>query len=153
MVFSPFDGFVRRDDISVVRCGNAAGKSGPSYLLPPGKVRHPDFTNEFLEKHGAARFTSIVMTENGFGTDAAWKEIMPKLCAGLRYIVEKEGAKYGIDAVTCVRLKILLGFDGFGSHWKNLEELVYLAQKNILARLEDRDSSSINQVDNMHLFS
>ena len=119
--------------------------------MPAGKVRHPDYTDAFLEQHGAAKFSTIIMTENGFVTDDAWKEMMPNLADGIRYVVEQQGAKYGIDAETCSRLLILLGFDGFGSHWKNLAELVYLAGRNILALLEDRDSSAINQVGSMHL--
>ena len=132
--------------ITFIRSGSAAGKSGPSFLLPPGKVCHPDFTDEFLHQHGAAKYSSVIMTENGFLTIEAWQEIVPKLCDGLRLMVEQEGAKYGIDAETCGRLKILLGFDGVGPHWKCLAELVHFAKRNVLCLLEDRDSSAINQV-------
>ena len=104
--------------------------SGPTFFLPAGKVPHPDFTDEFLFAHGAAKHSSVVMTPTGFLTDEAWVIIEPKLCDGLRYQVEVAGAMFDIDAETCALLKILLGFDGFGSHWKTLPQLVYFATRN-----------------------
>ena len=109
-------------------------------------MRHPDFTDKFLEEQGAAKHSTVIMTPNGFLTDEAWVELSPKLCDGLRYQVERAGATFGIDAETCAQLKILLGFDGFKVHCKNLAQLVQFADNNVLVLLEDRDSSEINQV-------
>ena len=106
--------------------------SGPTFFLPAGKVPHPDFTDEFLFAHGAAKHSSVVMTPTGFLTDDAWVIIEPKLCDGLRHNVRVAGAMFGIDPATCDLLKILLGYDGFGSHWKNLAQLVNFAKHNVL---------------------
>ena len=114
--------------------------------MPPGTICNPIFTDEFLEQHGAAKFSSVIMTPNGFLTDEAWMEIVPKLCDGLRHQVRLAGARFGIDAATCDLLLMLLSFDGFNVHNKNLEQLVFFAKRRILALMEDRDSSEINQV-------
>ena len=114
--------------------------------MPAGKIIHPDFTDEFLEEHGAAKYSAVVMTPTGYMTNDAWEIITPKLCDGLRYQVEQAASDFGIDTETAAKLKILLGFDGFGAHWKTLAQLVHFATHNVLCLLEDRDSSEINQV-------
>jgi hypothetical protein len=85
------------------------------------------------------------MTPSGFLTDDAWLEIVPKLTKGARLVLEKKAAELGIDAETCAKLLIGLLFDGCKIHLKNLEELVHMADENILALNEGRDSSEINQ--------
>ena len=86
------------------------------------------------------------MTESGFLTDEAWKELVPLLIKGLRLKVREAAAKFGIDAATADKLTIALTFDGFKSHVKNLTELLQFAHNNILTAVEGRDSSQINQV-------
>ena len=109
-------------------------------------MRNPDFSDEFLVRHGSAQFSKIIMTESAFLTDEAWKKLVPFLIQGLRHVVREAAAKYGIDAKTADKLLIVLTFDGFKSHLKNLEELVEFADNNILCANEGRDSSEINQV-------
>ena len=91
------------------------------------------------------------MTPSGFLTDEAWRDIVPRLCKGLRHQVRDVCEKHGIDPGTADKLKIGLSFDGFKSHVKNLEELVHFADNNILAVVENRDSSEFNQVSAMHI--
>ena len=128
-----------------LRSGNAANASGPTFWLLSGKERNPAYTDEFLRQHGAAAFSSIIMTANAFLTDDAWKLIVPLLIKGLRKIVEDRAYTLGVDRATAARLLIGLTFDGFKSHLKNLIELIKMAAKNILALCENRDSSAINQ--------
>ena len=85
------------------------------------------------------------MTPNAFLTDDAWQQIVPLLIKGLRKIVEVRAYTLGIDAATAHRLLIGLTFDGFKTHVKNLSELIMMAEQNILALVENRDSSAINQ--------
>ena len=82
-----------------------------------------------------------MMTPNAFLTDEAWLEIAPKLIEGIRMQIRRAGSKFGLDAVTADKLKVLLSFDGYKTHVKNLNE----PEKNILVLCEDRDSSHINQ--------
>ena len=85
------------------------------------------------------------MTPNAFLTDEAWLEIAPKLAEGIRMQIRRAASKFGLDAITADKLKVLLSFDGYKTHVKNLNELVLFAEKNILVLCEDRDSSHINQ--------
>lgn len=129
----------------MIRCGFPANASGPTFFLPAGKVRNPVYTDEFLERNGAAKFSSVIMTPNGFLTDEAWAEIVPLVIQGLRHKVRTAAAKYGIDSETANELLIGLTFDGFKTHLKN-KELLFFSENNILAAVEGRDSSEINQV-------
>ena len=128
-----------------IRSGNAANRSGPTYWLLTGKERNPAYTDEFLQANGAAEFSSIVMTPNAFLTDEAWKQIVPLLIKGLRKMVVERAYELGVDSVTAGRLYLGLSFDGFKTHVKNLAELINMAEANILAIVENRDSSAINQ--------
>ena len=135
-----------RDSITLIRCGFPANASGPTFFLLSGKTRNSVFTDEYLVAHGAAPFSTIIMTENGFLTDEAWAILVPLLIKGLRHKVAVAAATLGIDKVTADKLTIALGFDGFKAHVKNLAELLLFAHNNILAAVEGRDSSEINQV-------
>ena len=86
------------------------------------------------------------MTENGFLTDEAWKILVPLLIKGLRHQVREAARKLGIDSATADQLTIGLTFDGFKSHVKNFNQLIQFARNNILAAVEGRDSSEMNQV-------
>ena len=146
LIFIKKNAFVARDSITFIRCGFPANVSGPSFFLPAGKVRNPCFTDEYLHRHGAAKFSSIIMTPNGFLTDEAWQQIVPLLIKGIRHQVVKAAASFGIDKVAADKLLVGLTFDGFKAHIKNLAELVNMAAALILAVVENRDSSEINQV-------
>ena len=61
---------------------------GPAFFLCTGTTVNEAFPPEFLERHGAAKYSCVVMTPNGFLTDEAWRIIVPKLIAGLRKVVE-----------------------------------------------------------------
>ena len=103
------------------------------------------YTDQFLVENGAAHFSTIVMTPSGFLTDEAWRFIVPLLIKGIRKVVRDSAWAFGIDNSTADKLLVGLTFDGFKSHVKNLEELVHMADANILAVVEGRDSSEINQ--------
>ena len=86
------------------------------------------------------------MTPSGFLTDEAWSEIVPLLVKGIRHVVAEAAASHGIAKDKTDQLLVGLCFDGFKTHVKNLSELVNLREANILAVVENRDSSEINQV-------
>ena len=136
----------RRESITLIRSGFPANASGPTFFLPAGTVRHPAFTDDYLERFGAAPFSTIVMTPSGYLTDESWAEIVPLLIKGLRHKVVMAAASFGIDKATAESLLIGLTFDGFKSHVKNLAQLVNMADAKIMAVVENRDSSEINQV-------
>ena len=131
--------------MTLIRSGCAGNVSGPTFFLPPGKTRKPEFSDRFLEKHGAARFSTIIMTPNGYLNDDVWVEIVPLLIKGIRYVVTTVAEKFGIDKDTAVKLLVGLLFDGCIIHLKNLAELILMADNNMLALNEGRDSSEINQ--------
>ena len=134
-----------RASITMIRCGFASNAQGPSFFLPPGKVCKPEYSDNFLCEHGAAPGSTVIMTESGFLTDEAWKQIIPSLLKGIREQIRIAAAKFGIDAQTADQLRCGLTFDGFKTHLKNLIELKMMAVKNVLAAVEGRDSSEINQ--------
>ena len=104
------------------------------------------FTEDYLQRHGAAPFSKVVMTPNGFLTDEAWKsDIAPNIAKGIRHAVVVYAHRYGIPAIVASKLLVGLGFDGFKVHLKNLSELLLFSENNILALCEHRDSSEINQ--------
>ena len=111
-----------------------------------GTKRNPLYTDEYLVRHGAAPFSSVIMTPTGFLTDEAWKELVPLLIKGIRYKVQQAAAKLGISSEKADQLLIGLTFDGFKSHLKNLVQLVEFSDSLILCAVENRDSSEINQV-------
>lgn len=129
----------------MIRSGFPSNASGPTFFLPAGKRRNDVYTDAFLERHGAVKYSTIVMTETGFLTDKAWKIIVPNLIKGMRKVMSDHAATLGIDLVTADKLLMGLTFDGFKIHLKNLKQLIDMHNKNILALVEGRDSSEINQ--------
>ena len=134
-----------RCSITILRSGFASNCSGPTFFLLSGKTSNPAYSAKFLMKHGAAKHSLVIMTPNAFLTDEAWQEIVPHLIKGLRHIIRVRASTLGIDADTADRLLIVLTFDGFKCHVKNYAELINMADSNILALVENRDSSEINQ--------
>jgi hypothetical protein len=131
--------------MTLIRCGFPSNASGPTFFLPPGKRRNGVYTDWFLEQHGATPYSTVIMTDSGFLTDLAWKQIVPHLIKGIRKVMSDYALTLGIDQATADQLLIGLTFDGFKSHLKNLTELIDMAEHNILAVVEGRDSSEINQ--------
>ena len=110
--------------MTLIRSGCAGNVSGPTFFLPPDKTRKPEFSDRFLEKHGVARFSTIIMIPNGYLNDDVWVEIVPLLIKGIRYVVTTVAEKFGIDKDTAVKLLVGLLFDGCIIHLKNLAELI-----------------------------
>ena len=81
----------------MIRSGYPAGISGPSFFLPEGTHKNPVYTDEFLERNGAAKFSSVVMTPSAFLTKDSWRIIVPKFIKGIRYQVVQVCAKYGVS--------------------------------------------------------
>ena len=131
--------------MTMIRSGFASNAQGPTMFLPPGKVRNPVFSDEFLRAQGAPPYSTVVMTPNGFLTDEAWVLIVPHLIKGTRAVVTAHAKTLGIDEETANKLLVGMTFDGFKTHLKNLDELINMADANILAVVEGRDSSEINQ--------
>lgn len=130
----------------MIRSGFPANASGPTFFLPAGTVRNQHFTDSYLERHGAAKFSTIVMTPSGYLTDEAWEIIVPLLLKGIRHKVAEAAKTLRIDEETASKLLVGLTFDGFKTHVKNFAELINMAEANVLALVENRDSSEINQV-------
>ena len=57
--------FLGRVSITVVRTWSTAGDTGPTIVLLKGENKRPQFTDEFLEKHGLESGSTIVMTIDG----------------------------------------------------------------------------------------
>jgi hypothetical protein len=72
-----------RDSITIVRVGNAAGGAGPQIYLAKGKTLEVN-TLKNLEKHGAPKYSKIIMTPNAYMTDEAWTEAAQSLAKGIR---------------------------------------------------------------------
>ena len=61
-----------RCSITLVRTGVIAGTTGPTIFLLKGTKKWKEFTGAFLEKHGCAKGSTIVMTKSAYMTDEAW---------------------------------------------------------------------------------
>jgi hypothetical protein len=125
-----------RTSITVYRVGSAAGADGPTAFLPPGKHRKNGYTDEFLQKHGASKGSTIVMTPTGYMTEEAWDKLSPTMADGIRSMpVISEKPEWWV-------VKII---DGFGPHTSSLEAMkIYYSRKIILLK-EEGDASHVNQ--------
>ena len=106
-------------------------------MLLAGQTINPAYNDKFLQEHGAALHSKIIMTPTAFLTDEAWKLIVPHLISGLRHVVRSHATRLGIDNTTADQLLIGLTFDGFKCHLKNYAELINMASENILALVEN----------------
>jgi hypothetical protein len=125
-----------RVSITVYRIGSVAGTNGPAFFLMAGKNIKSGFTDFFLEKHGAAKHSTIIMTENAYMTDEAWDRMTPKVIEGIRalpFIAENP------------EWFVLEVFDGFSSHTSGYRACVRRYDSKILALKEEGDSSHVNQ--------
>ena len=58
--------------ITVARTGSTTGGTGPTVFLVKSENKGFIFTDKFLEKHGLAPGSTIIMTPNAYMTDEAW---------------------------------------------------------------------------------
>ena len=58
--------------ITVVRTGSTTGGTGPTVFLVKSKNKGFIFTDKFLENHGLAPWSTIIMTPNAYMIDKAW---------------------------------------------------------------------------------
>lgn len=61
------------------RTGTPAGDNGPTAFIMKGKRSR--YKDKFLIDNGAAKGSTIAMTENAFMTIEAWEEITPGVSA------------------------------------------------------------------------
>ena len=134
-----------RDSVSMLRSGSPANVSGATYLLLAGKNRNPVYTDEYLVRHGAKKYSTIVMTPTGYLTKEAWAIIVPLHIKSIRHNVRLACAKLGIDKKTADELYVGQFFDGFGVHTKEFLQLILFAESNVLCAVENRDSSEFCQ--------
>ena len=73
-----------RTSITIYRTGSVAGATGPTGFLPPGVRRKTGYTDAFLERHGCAKGSTIVMTKTGYMAEEAWVEMAEATAAGIR---------------------------------------------------------------------
>jgi hypothetical protein len=125
-----------RVSTTIYRIGSAAGKTGPTAFLPPGKDLKLGYTDAFLVRYGASQGSTIVMTPTGYMTEEAWVELAPKMAAGIRAL-----------PIICQMphwwaLKIV---DGFGPHVSSLPAMETYEASKILLLKEEGDASHVNQ--------
>jgi len=126
-----------RQSITMYRTGSVAGDTGPTVFLLKGQRKKAGYTDAFLLKHGASIGSTIVMTENAFMTIAAWEELTPSICKGLRAINQ-----YVANNPQWYMLEI---FDGFGVHLSSYNAMKKRLDSKILSLKEEGDSSHVNQ--------
>jgi hypothetical protein len=85
-----------RVSVTSLRCGNAAGAQGPTFILMKGKLKRDGFHDQFLEKNGAAPGSTILMTPNAFMTDDSFDAMAAKLATGTRAYVPDYCCNYKI---------------------------------------------------------
>ena len=73
-----------RESITVVRVGSSSGVDGPRVYLAKGKEIELNSFKDFTANYKAPHGSHIVMTPNAYMTDEAWRELVPKLCEGIR---------------------------------------------------------------------
>jgi len=125
-----------RVSITIVRTGTVWGTNGPTIFLLSGVKRRPAWTDELLEKHGMAKGSTIIMTENAFMTNDAWVEVSKAIVMGYRnlpYIRENDD------------WHVLELLDGFGSHEHVLESHELRAANKIRSLKEESSTSHANQ--------
>ena len=114
-----------RTSTTIYRIGSAAGTTGPTAFLPPGKELKKGYTDEFLVRHGAPPGSTIAMTLTGYMTEDAWVELSPKMAAGIRKLKV-------IDQMP--HWWVLNILDGFGPHVSSLKAMEIYDESKILVR-------------------
>ena len=125
-----------RTSITLYRTGSAAGTTGPTAFLPPGKHQKAGYDDAFLIRNGAPEGSTFAMTKSGYMTEEAWLAITEKMCAGIR------AAPVVRDMPDWWVIKVI---DGFGPHTSNLKSMELYAASKILLLKEEGDASHVNQ--------
>ena len=99
-------------------------------------MRKLGYTDAFLERHGCAMGTTIVMTKTGYITEEAWVEMAEATAAGIRAMpVICDNPDWWV-------VKII---DGFGPHTSSPEAMEIYAKHKILLVKEEGDTSHVCQ--------
>ena len=125
-----------RESITMVRVGSTES-AGPTAFLLAGKKKREGFTDSFLERNGAEKGSTIIMTPTAFMTDEAWIELAKALAKAIR---DMPIIKDHPDWWVCLVL------DGYGSHVKNLIANQIFHDNKILILKELADMSHVDQV-------
>ena len=125
-----------RVSVTAVHCGNAAGRSGPTFVLLKGKTPQDGFTDKFMTDNGAAAGSQCIMTPNAFMTNDTWDQLAHALGRGIREMHTIKDHKTWWVRMTA---------DGFGSHKFTLGAQEILREYRILLIIEEGDSSHVNQ--------
>ena len=126
-----------RASSTLARSGSFGGSNGPTGFIMAGQRVKTGYTEAYLERHGAAPGSQILMTESAFMTEECWEEMTPKYVDGYRKM------PYIVDNPQWWMLEI---FDGFGAHYSSLKAMKYRYDKKVLSMKEEGDSSHVNQV-------
>jgi hypothetical protein len=94
------------------------------------------FTDKFLEKHGAAVGSTLIITESAYMTEVAWETMTPVLVKGIRGmpVIHDNPQWWAIEL-----------FDGFGPHTSSYYAMKHRYDNKILCLKEEGDSSHVNQ--------
>jgi hypothetical protein len=125
-----------RTSISLLKCGNAGGDWGPCVALAAGKTRDPIFTDEFLERNGAPRGSTIIMTETAYMTDGAFDELAENFCQGIRDApIVRDHPKWWV----------FMTADGLHAHKMTEAAQRIFAEHKIYLLIEEADNSHVAQ--------
>ena len=125
-----------RISMTIYRTGTGGGTNGPSASVMGGDKLREGYTDAFLVRNGSAEGSCLVMTPTAFMTIEAWREITPKITAGLRMLPHVR------DHPDWWMFKSL---DGFGPHVNDLEAMQIYHDHKIAVAKEEGDSSLCNQ--------
>ena len=89
----------------------------------------------FTDNYEAPSGSCVAMTPSAYMTNETWREIGPKLCAGIR---DMEGIRGHDDKW------VVFSLDGFGSHLDS-EALKVFSDYKILVVKEEGDTSQVSQ--------
>jgi hypothetical protein len=103
-----------RVSISMYRLGSAGDNTGPTIFLMAGTKKREGYTDAFLEKYGAAKGSTLIMTPTAYMTEDAWLAMTPSLIAGINAM------PYIADNPQWKKLEVL---DGFGPHTSSLQAM------------------------------
>lgn len=125
-----------RVSATFLRTGNARGDTGPTVAVLAGKKKKAGYTDGFMERHGAASGSTIVLDANAFMTDETWIQIAPTLAKGIRTMpIVRDHPTWWVR----------LTLDGFSSHVMCLIALMIFWELRIEILKEDGHASHVEQ--------
>jgi hypothetical protein len=126
-----------RESITIVRSAPLAGVTGPTNFCLAGTKVKAGFNSAWLQRHGAATGSNIVMTPSAFMTDAAWVEMALGRAKGFRGLpVIRDHPDWWILEI----------FDGYGSHCNCPKALQMYYDHKIIEVKEEADTSHVCQL-------